>query len=126
MKKWMKNRILYRVSIVLALALFTLWIPMGFSNHNINYDFVESFDVLFDQLKEHYVLGEYRETDWDGLYETYIHGMKMAEEERSDTGETGGLSGGIVSGGFQMGMWCIVSGSVPDCTAGKVASYFYG
>ena len=82
MKKWMKTRILHRVSIVMALALFTLWIPLGFTDHNINYDFVESFDVLFDQLKEHYVLGEYRETDWDGLYETYMHGMKMAEEER--------------------------------------------
>lgn len=81
MNERMKRKLIYRISIVMAFTLFTLWIPLGFSKRNINYEFVESFDMVYEQLKENYVLGEYRETDWVGLYDKYIQGIQMAEQE---------------------------------------------
>lgn len=42
-------------------------------------EFVEGFRVM----KEHYVLSEYKEIDWDKLYEDYIVRFEQADQEQS-------------------------------------------
>lgn len=82
MKRWKKEKMIYRVSQALAICFFIIWIPFGYTNENINYKFVESFNGIFDKLKHSYVLGEYRDTDWDGLYEKYYSQFEKAQEKQ--------------------------------------------
>ena len=44
-------------------------------------DYAKDFEKGFRIMKEHYILAEYKEIDWDGLYDEYLPRFKQATAE---------------------------------------------
>ena len=79
----MKNQMIHKISLMIALLLLIAWIPLVYTGKNKNYEYVESFHTVFMKMKEKYVLGEYREIDWDRLYEKYFVQFQKAQEGKN-------------------------------------------
>lgn len=72
------------VSVISAVAVFTA-LPLCSDNENYRgIDFVADFNSALGDMKEHYVLAEHKNIDWDALYEKYLPKFEAANKSRDE------------------------------------------
>lgn len=81
---WEEQRMRRTVS-VLAGILILLSLPICLlSSGYRSTDYVKDFKEGFAAMKEHYVLGEHKQIDWDALYTRYLPQFEAANREHDD------------------------------------------
>lgn len=71
-----------RLCIAAILCVLLTIIPCLSCSGYRNPGYTEEFNKGFHMMKEHYVLSEYKEIDWDSLYEKYVGIFRKADEAK--------------------------------------------
>lgn len=65
-------------TVAMFLMIGSVMVACNYSGYRAP-DYVEDFQKGFDCMKEHYVLSDYKEIDWDALYEEYLPRFQDAD-----------------------------------------------
>ncbi|MGN0152597.1 MAG: S41 family peptidase [Wujia sp.] len=66
--------------VLIAISLVVCLINPGYRT----VDFTEDFDKGFDAMKDHYCLAEYKEINWDALYDKYYPQFEKADKKHDE------------------------------------------
>lgn len=74
-----------RRSLVTAMVLCCLSVPVCYCSDSYRKpNYVADFEQGFECMQEHYSLTEYKEVNWEGLYEEYLPLFEKAEKEHDE------------------------------------------
>lgn len=79
------NERIRKIACVIAVLCITAAVPACiFSPTYRAVDYVEDFETGFHSMKQHYVLAQHKDVDWDSLYDEYLPMFEEANRNRDE------------------------------------------